>query len=142
MRARVEATRRRRQALLARGWSVRIFLLLDESVLRRPIGGRAIFTAQLKELERLTTLGLRIRMIPLSMDVPVTNNGSFDLVSLGGEHDGGTVLYRENGMADDLIENSDSTERHLARFDMVWRDEADTMAFIRQRISRLRRSAA
>jgi transcriptional regulator with XRE-family HTH domain len=145
IRARVEATRHRRQALLARGRSVRIFLLLDESVLRRPIGGRAIFTAQLKELERLTTLGIRIRMIPFSMDVPVTNNGSFDLVSLGGEHDGGTVLYRENGMADELIENSDSTERHLARFDMVWRDatdEAGTIMFIRQRISRLRRSAA
>lgn len=145
IRARVEATRRRRQALLARSRSVRMFLLLDESVLRRPIGGRTIFAAQLKELERLTTLGIRIRMIPFSLDAPVTNNGSFDLVSLGGEHHGGTVLYRENGLADELIENSDSSERHLARFDLVWRDatdEAATIMFIRQRIHRLTRPAA
>jgi transcriptional regulator with XRE-family HTH domain len=144
IRARVEATRRRRQALLARTRSVRLLVLLDESVLRRPIGGKTIFTAQLKELERLAAQrGVRIRMIPFSLDAPVTNNGSFDLVSLG-DDDGGTVLYHENGMADDLIENGSTTARHLSRFDRVWRDATDeraTTTFIRERISRLNHPA-
>jgi transcriptional regulator with XRE-family HTH domain len=153
IRARVEATRHRRQALLARSRSVWVFVLLDESVLRRPIGGKAIFCAQLQELERLATRRrLRIRMIPFSLDAPVTNNGSFDLVSLGDasvggpscadDADGGTVLYRENGMSDELVENGSATARHLSRFDRVWRDAVDeqtTTTFIRERIDRLTR---
>jgi transcriptional regulator with XRE-family HTH domain len=148
--ARIEATRRRRQALLARSRSVRVLVLLDESVLRRTIGGKTIFAAQLRELERMVAQRrLQLRMIPFTLAAPVTNNGSFDLVSLSrlpaAEDGRGTVLYRENGMADELIEDEASTARHLHRFDVVWReatDEATTIRFIRERISRLARPAA
>jgi transcriptional regulator with XRE-family HTH domain len=145
--ARIEATRRRRQALLTRARSVRVMVLLDESVLRRTIGGKVIFLAQLRELERLAAQRrLLLRMIPFSLEAPVTNNGSFDLITLSprpaeGE-DPGTVLYRENGMVDELIEKDATTARHLRRFDIVWReatDEVATIRFIRERISRLTR---
>jgi transcriptional regulator with XRE-family HTH domain len=134
---RIETARRRRQALLDRP-STRLFVLLDESVLRRPLGGAAIFVNQLRELERLARSGrTEIRMIPFFLDAPVTNNGSFDLLSLG---DGGMALYREKGLADELIEDDASTARHRYRFDRVWEQalaEDTTMDFIRTRIGRL-----
>ena len=134
---RIETARRRRQALLDRP-SRRLFVLLDESVLRRPLGGAAIFVNQLRELERLARSDrTEIRMIPFFLDAPVTNNGSFDLLSLG---DGGMALYREKGLADELIEDDAGTARHRYRFDRVWEQAltADTtMDFIRARIRRL-----
>jgi transcriptional regulator with XRE-family HTH domain len=140
IRVRIETARHRRQNLRARSRSLRLYLLLDESVLRRPLGGERIFVNQLRELERLAQHeSTAIRMIPFSMDAPVTNNGSFDLLSLA---DGGMVLYRENGLADELVEDGAGTDRHRYRFDRVWRqamDPAETLGFIRHRIDRLER---
>jgi len=140
---RVETARRRRQTMLSRTGSLRLLVLLDESVLRRPIGGTAIFASQLRELERLAMQDYAaIRMIPFSLDAPVTNNGSFDLLSLSDDdRGGGMVLYRENGLADELIEDDQTTSRHRYRFDRVWRQAADekhTMEFIGRRIAGLK----
>jgi hypothetical protein len=137
----VETALRRRQTLLSRSRSLRLFVLLDESVLRRPIGGAAVFASQLRELERLAAQDYAaIRMIPFSLDAPVTNNGSFDLLSLGDDPAGGMVLYRENGLADELVEDDQTTSRHRYRFDRVWEqavDELDTLAFIQRRVAAL-----
>jgi transcriptional regulator with XRE-family HTH domain len=139
IRVRIETARRRRQSLLDRP-STRVYALLDESVLRRPLGGPDIFVNQLRELERLArSERTEIRMIPFFLDAPVTNNGSFDLLSLS---DGGMALYREKGLADELIEDEDGTARHRYRFDRVWEQalpEDSTMDFIRTRIRRLER---
>jgi transcriptional regulator with XRE-family HTH domain len=141
IRVRVETALRRRQTLLSRTKSLRLLVLLDESVLRRPIGGTAVFASQLRELERLAAQDyVTIRMIPFSLDAPVTNNGSFDLLSLTDDPSGGMILYRENGLADELMEDDQTTSRHRYRFDRVWRQavhERDTMGFIRGRIAAL-----
>jgi transcriptional regulator with XRE-family HTH domain len=134
---RIETARRRRQALLDRPWT-RLFVLLDESVLRRPLGGEGIFVNQLRQLERLAQSDrTQLRMIPFFLDAPVTNNGSFDLLTLG---DGGMVLYRENGLADEIVEDDAATDRHRYRFDRVWEQamsEETTVDFIRTRMRRL-----
>ena len=141
--ARIETACRRRQALLARSQSLRLLVLLDESVLRRPIGGPAVFARQLRELERLAGQDFAaIRMIPFSLDAPVTNNGSFDLLSFNDDRSGDMVLYRENGLADELVEDDQTTSRHRYRFDRVWQQAAtehDTTEFIRSRIAGLTR---
>lgn len=138
--ARVEARRLRHEALLQRLGHFELFLLLDESVLLRPIGSYKIFADQLRLLHRLATAGeARIRMIPFDPVTPLTNNASFDLVSLS-EDDGGLLLYRENGLSDELIEDRASTARHRDRFDKVWNQvasEADTIDFISGQISEL-----
>lgn len=137
----VEARRMRREAILRRLGSLEIFMLLDESVLRRPIGGPTVFVAQLRELFRLSTDGhVSIRMIPFSADVPLTNNATFDLLSLGGDGDGGEVLYRESGMGDEIVEDKGTTSRHHRRFQKIWQDaasEEDTIDFIRGQIDNL-----
>jgi transcriptional regulator with XRE-family HTH domain len=137
----VETRRMRREAILSRLGSLEIFMLLDESVLRRPIGGSAVFAAQLRELHRLSIAGhVNIRMIPFSADVPLTNNATFDLLSLGGDTGEGEVLYRESGMVDEIVEDKMTTSRHHKRFQKIWQDaatEEDTIDFIRGQIESL-----
>jgi len=136
----LEIRRLRRETLLSRVGDLRLLVLLDESVLRRPIGGPAVFAAQLRELLRLTEKGLTVRMVPFTLEAPVTNNATFDLISVGKSDDQGMVLYHENGMTDELVEDQVTTSRHANRFDKVWEeavDEADTISFIRGRIETL-----
>jgi transcriptional regulator with XRE-family HTH domain len=137
----LEARRLRHEGLLSRVGAVRLRVLLDESVLHRPLGGPEMFTAQLRELMRLAGEELAaIRMVPFSLEAPVTNNATFDLVSLGATDDEGMVLYYENGMTDELDESPVTTSRHRTRFDKVWHeaaDEEDTINFIRGRITEL-----
>ena len=137
----VEARRLRHEALLKRLPSMQYYVVLDEAVFPRSTGGPVVFAAQMRELRRLATEGLvRIRMLPFSLDMPIANNATFDVLSLGRGAMGNEVLYRENGMADELIEDRATTSRHLNRFKQLWQvstDEADTIAYIGRRIAEL-----
>ena len=137
----IEARRLRHEALLKRLASMEYLLILDEAVFPRSTGGPVVFAAQMRELLRLAAEGLvRIRMLPFSLDMPIANNASVDVLSLGRGAMGNEVLYHENGMADELIEDRATTSRHLNRFKQLWQvstDEADTIAYIGRRIAEL-----
>ncbi|MBO3740770.1 helix-turn-helix domain-containing protein [Actinoplanes flavus] len=137
---RVEARTKRREALLGRAGDVQILLMVDESVLRRAVGGPAVFTDQLRDLKQHAEDGsVRVRMVPFSLDASVTNNASFDLLVLGG----GEVLYRETGLTDEMVEDQETAAKHRARYDRVWHeaaDETDTIQFIERRIKELERA--
>jgi transcriptional regulator with XRE-family HTH domain len=137
----VEARKVRRKTVLERlGSTLKFFCLLDESVFMRPTGGTTIFAAQLREVHRLATADLiNVRMLPFTLPYPIANNATFDLLSLSSEP-GSEVLYRENGVADELIEDPVVTARHLERFNQLWQianNETDTIAFIKGRIEYL-----
>ena len=137
----LEARRLRRAALLERLGTLKYFAVFDESVFMRTTGGPVVFAAQLRELQRLAEKDLiHLRMLPFSLDTPIANNASFDLLSLGDGAEGNQVLYRENGLTDELVEEKDSTSRHLARFSQLWEvatDESDTIEFIKRRTASL-----
>lgn len=136
---RIAARQLRRDALLGRASAgeVRILVMLDESVLRRTIGGPAVFADQLRELRQLAADNvITIRMVPFTLDAAVTNNAMFDLLTLGE----GEVLYRETGLGDEMNEDRETTGKHRARFDKIWdeaADEAATLAFIDDQIRKL-----
>jgi transcriptional regulator with XRE-family HTH domain len=137
----VEARKLRRETVLGRlGSALKFYCLLDESVFMRPTGGTRIFAAQLREVHRLATADLiNVRMLPFKLPYPIANNATFDLLSLSSEP-GSEVLYRENGVADELIEDTVVTGRHLERFNQLWQiadSETDTIAFIKGRIEYL-----
>ena len=136
----VEARRLRRETILSRLGPLKIYLVLDQSVFERTIGGPAILAAQLRELHDLATRGLiEIRMLPFDMDSPIANNASFDLYTLG-EGPGGEVMYRENGLSDEIVEDAAATARHRERFDQLWHvaaTEVDTIDFLKARIATL-----
>jgi transcriptional regulator with XRE-family HTH domain len=130
----VEARRRRHEFMRGRLESMRVFLVLDQSVFERQIGGPAVLVGQLQELHDLADRGLvAMRMLPFDMNTPIANNGSFDLLSIGG----GEVLYRENGLSDELVEDAATTARHRERFEQLWQvatEEVDTIDFVKGRI--------
>jgi transcriptional regulator with XRE-family HTH domain len=137
----LEARKLRRSALLSRLGSLKYYAVFDESVFMRTTGGPVVFAAQLRDLQRLAEKDLiHLRMLPFDLDTPIANNASFDLLSLGDGAEGNQVLYRENGLTDELIEDRDSTSRHLARFSQLWdvaTDESDTIEFIKRRTASL-----
>jgi transcriptional regulator with XRE-family HTH domain len=137
----LDARRQRREALLSRAGNVELFVLLDESVLMRPVGGQKIFTEQLREMHRLATSGvINLRMIPFVLDFALSNNASFDLLSLDANDAESMLLYRENGLTDEVVETASSTRRHRARYNKVWQEavhEADTIDFVQAKISTL-----
>jgi len=141
----LDARRQRRESLLSRGASVELFVLLDESVLMRPIGGTKVLIDQLRELHRLASSSvIRLRMVPFHLDAPVTNNASFDLLSLDANDAEGMLLYHENGLTDEVIETQSTTRRHRNRYDKVWHEatnESDTIDFIQARIHHLEAAA-
>lgn len=145
VRNRVEARKRRRQAVLARTGSVRIVVLLDESVFRRPVGGANVFRDQLNDL--LVQVGqglLTVRMIPFHADIAMFYNGDFDILFLGDDGDlANAVMYRESGTVDEIIEDGPRhgpVSRHWHRFQQIWNaadTEEETLDFIRRRITEL-----
>jgi len=143
VRVRLESRQLRRQTLLTRAEAgdIDVRVLLDESVFMRPIGGPEIFAAQLREIEDLSRRRIvKLRLMPFAVEAAVTNNASFDLLTLGTGQDAGEVLYRETGLRDETVEDISSTSRHRERYDLVWQevaDEEDTIDFIRKRIENL-----
>lgn len=130
----------RRQALLSRQPPADIRVLLDESVLRRTVGGADIMADQLRQLRRWATdRVLRIRMYPFSVDAVVIDYPAFDLVSLGAD-DRQTVLYPENCAADEINEDAGTTSHYRDRFDQMWNTavpEEGSLDFIQNRIEYL-----
>lgn len=140
-RYRAEARRLRGETMLPRLGELKVEALLDESVFRRPVGGLAVLAEQLESLLGLAVSGkIKLRMIPFAWAAAVTNNATFDLLTLRAGDPTSDVLYREIGMSDELIEGGLSTLRHHARFDKIWlaaATEEDTIDFMRERIKEL-----
>jgi transcriptional regulator with XRE-family HTH domain len=137
----VEARRLRRETIRARMGTIEIYVVLDQSVFERTIGGPAVLAEQLRELYDLANRGLvRMRMLPFDLESPIANNGSFDLLTIGGES-GGEVMYIETGTSgDELVEDHATTARHRTRFEQLWQvatSEVDTIDFIKGRIDTL-----
>jgi transcriptional regulator with XRE-family HTH domain len=142
-RIRVEIRQFRRQTVLGRlGKGLTIFALLDESVLRRTLGVPEVFLEQLRDSYDLVTTGkIKLRMIPFDFDSAVTNNATFDLLTLksGKAEERSEVLYRETGLQDEIVEDL-SVRKHHERFDKIWNaavTEEDTIDFMGSRIKDL-----
>ncbi|MEU8232428.1 Scr1 family TA system antitoxin-like transcriptional regulator [Actinoplanes sp. NPDC048967] len=74
------------------------------------------------------------------MDYPIANNGSYDLLALSDSDTDSEILYRENGVTGEIIEDKATTARHRKRFEQLWygsNDETDTIQFLDTRIKDL-----
>src|SRR4051794_34940481 len=69
---RVESRMRRRRALLDRPDPPKLSVLLDESLVWRPYGGKAVLIEQLTDLHRLATDGrIDLRIVPFAVEAPL-----------------------------------------------------------------------
>jgi transcriptional regulator with XRE-family HTH domain len=75
------ALRRKRQELLTRPTPPRVWAILDEAVLRRPVGGRVVMRAQLRHLiEASRPRHITIQVVPFAQGGHAGAGGSFSVL--------------------------------------------------------------
>lgn len=107
------AIRMERQRLLYRDPPLsQMVFLLDETAVRRPVGGRAVLDVQLDRLLEVAELPqLRLHVVPLSVGEHVGLSGGFVLVELA---DGEQAIYLENDARGHVV-NDPETVRFINR---------------------------
>ena len=121
--ARVRMRELRRETFMDPGEHPEVFLVLDESVLYREVGGSNVLRRQLEHL--LDLIGERriaVRIIPFKEQSPIPMLATYEIVSLV---DGTTVLYRESDTVDEILEDQEKIKRHREIFDRVWNGAYD-----------------
>ncbi|WP_461153292.1 helix-turn-helix domain-containing protein [Saccharopolyspora tripterygii] len=109
--------------------------IIEESALRRPIGGAGVMRRQLRQLVELAELEtVTIRVLPISSGVPFGLEGSFVLLGYPDPEDP-DVLYLEHASGSTHIENPVSVQRATLTFERLRAEAlscADSVAKIRE----------
>jgi transcriptional regulator with XRE-family HTH domain len=124
-----------RQDLLSRPRRPRIWAVVDEAVLRRPIGGAAVMRAQLARLAEAARLpGVRLQAIPFSRGGHAAASGSFSILRFA-EPDLPDVVYMEQLTSAVYLEQRAEVEHYLEVMDQLSAEAltpAATTLFIEQ----------
>ncbi|SCE71345.1 DNA-binding transcriptional regulator, XRE-family HTH domain [Micromonospora viridifaciens] len=100
------AVRMERQQLLQRDRPPHCVFLLDETAVRRPVGGPAVLDAQLGRLLEVAELSaVRLHVIPLAVGEHAGLGGGFVLAELP---DGERVLYLENAARGHVVDDPET----------------------------------
>ncbi|MEU8259765.1 helix-turn-helix transcriptional regulator [Micromonospora sp. NPDC048999] len=100
------AVRLERQQLLHRDQPPHCVLLLDETAVRRPVGGPAVLDGQLGRLLEVAELpAVRLHVIPLAVGEHAGLGGGFVLAELP---DGERVLYLENAARGHVVDDPET----------------------------------
>ncbi len=125
--ARLESRLRRAERAIYRDPPPEFRIILDESVLRRQVGGRTVMADQLSTLLAMSDEGrIRVRICPLQADTPILFLGPFILLDLDGPDD--TVLYRESPAQDEILIGSTEVKQHRDVFERLWSAVLDETA--------------
>ncbi len=115
---RVEA-RLRRQHVLDNPDTLRYAVLLDEAVLRRPVGGRAVMYKQLdKVLTMIRAHKVDLRIVPFERGAGVAQDSNFVLLQFS-EPGPLPVVYVEGLAAYHLLENKQDVDRYLEEIERL-----------------------
>jgi len=107
-------------------------LLLDESVLYRPLGGPQVYAAQLENLLADSRSGrIDLRIAPFEVAAQFVVAVPFTVLSLA-DGEGESMLYRESYLVDELVHDTEKVSRHLEIFDQLW-----TRSYSKQETERL-----
>jgi hypothetical protein len=138
IRTRAEARTRRRNQLLPRPERPDVSVLLDESALRRPVGGELVWRGQLADLlEYAKGEHFALRVTPLGKEMSLLMMGSFDILYFDPDRDeDDAVMYRESFDSDEIVENANQIREYRRYFDQMWDAALDEDASLRL-ISRL-----
>lgn len=117
--ARHEVRMKRRGQVVDRDDPPDYFLVLDESVLHREVGGAEVTAEQLYVLLEVSRMpSVRVRVIPFAQAATVALLGPFTILELGEDED--AVLYRETFDDDEINQNHDEIQHHRTIFDALW----------------------
>ena len=127
--------RLKRQDLLSRARPPRIWVVMDEAVLRRPIGGAAVMRAQLFRLAGVAELpGVRLQVVPFARGGHTAASGSFSILRFA-ERDLPDVVYMEQLTSAVYLDQRSDVEHYLEVADQLSSEAltpAATVLFIEQ----------
>jgi transcriptional regulator with XRE-family HTH domain len=117
------ALRMRRQKMFARPDAPRIWMVLDESVLYRPIGGLKVLKAQLEYLLEMSALpNVSVQVLPYERS-GLSAEHAFSLLRFG-EPELPNIAYVEYLTGAHYIEKREEIEKYSRRLDMLAVDAA------------------
>lgn len=110
-------TRVARQQMLERKQPPLMWSVLDESVLRRPVGTRDVMIAQLEYLIELATRPrIRLQVLPFAKGVHAAMDGSLTVLDMSsGEH----LAYAEIPGSGRVSADADEVEQYILRFGVL-----------------------
>ncbi|HTJ32102.1 MAG TPA: helix-turn-helix transcriptional regulator [Dactylosporangium sp.] len=109
----------RRKMIRERNPRPTMYVLFDESVLLRRVGGLETLREQLAEISAAIEDGWVIaRIHPL--ESPYAPFGHYDLLYLSDEENSHAVLYRESGPVDEIVDDPIRIARHREGWDRMW----------------------
>jgi len=127
--------RRKRQDLLVRANPPRIWSIVDEAVLRRPVGGPAVMRAQLRHLIEASALPhVTLQVVPLARGGHAGASGSFAVLRFE-EPDLPDLVYIEQLTGAVYLEQRPDVEHYLEVMDHLSGEAltpAETIPFIEQ----------
>lgn len=108
-----------RQSLLTRPEAPRIWAVMDEAVLRRPVGGRAVMHAQFKHLLEVADFShVTLQVVPFARGGHAGAGGSFAVLRFK-ERDLPDVVYIEQLTGAIYLNQRPDVERYLAVADQL-----------------------
>ena len=104
--------RMNRKQLLTRPGAPRLWVVIDEAVLRRPIGGREVMRAQIEALVEANTMrNTRLQILPFAVGGHAATGGAFTILRFP-ERDLPDVVYVESLTSAHYIERPDEVDQY------------------------------
>jgi hypothetical protein len=113
------ALRMARQALLERSAAPRLWAVVDEAALRRPVGGREVMRAQLERLVEATKLpNVTLQVLPWSAGAHPAMTGAFSILRFG-DQDLPDVVYVEHLTNAQYLDRREDVNQYLHVMDTI-----------------------
>ncbi|GAA3735819.1 helix-turn-helix domain-containing protein [Salinactinospora qingdaonensis] len=117
--ARLTELRMQRKHVLEREPALKLWNIIDESVLRRPVGGPAVMAAQLRHLAALAELpNLTVQVLPFARGAHVAMSGPFMLLEFDDPQDC-NQLYLDAPTGNIFIQKREVVTEFRERFDLL-----------------------
>jgi hypothetical protein len=116
---RLVALRKSRQQILEGSAPTRLWAIVDEAVLRRPIGGRAVLRAQLEHLAEVSRLpNVTLQILPFSSGGYASTGGAFTLLRFA-DPDLPDVVYIEHLTSAVYLDKLDDLDEYVITMDSL-----------------------
>jgi len=129
------AVRLARQGVLTKPEPAELWVILDESVIRREVGGPELMRHQIKRLVGIADLpNVTIQLVPFAVGAYGAMTGSFTVMDFANP-DEPNVVYQENYFTDHYVETPSGVARYVALFEEIASQALDaesTVGFLKR----------
>lgn len=114
-----------RQNRLTEAPTLDLLAIIDETALRRPVGGSDVMRTQLQHLVAQTELPtVRLQVVPISLGVHAGMNGHFSILRFG-DSDEPDLAYMENGVGSTRVHKKSEVDKYRDIFNQLQEQALD-----------------